>query len=153
TLTDKGVAALKPRAKLYNHPDPQCPGHYVRVSPIGNKVYCAVARDPNGKQVWTTIGKAAHMDIDAARAKAREIIVRVKGVQRVEGPESFESVANEWVKRHVEGKNLLTAKPIRSYIDRFLNPAWGGREFTSIGRRDITSLLDHIEDSAGPVAA
>jgi Arm DNA-binding domain len=71
TLTDKSVAALKPRDKLYAHPDPQLPGHYIRVSPTGSKTFVAVTRDPNRKQVWTTIGKARLIGIDEARAKAR----------------------------------------------------------------------------------
>ena len=153
TLSDKGVAALKPRDKLYAHPDPQCPGHYVRVSPIGGKSYVAVARDLNGKQIWTTIGNAAHLDIDAARQKAREIINRVKGGQRVEGPETFDSVAKDWLKRHVEAKGLLSSKRVRGYLDNHILPAWGGRVFTSIGRSDVTKLLDNVEDNSGPVAA
>src|SRR5215831_17696362 len=100
--------------------------------------YVAVARDPNGKQIWTTIGNAAHLDIDAARQKAREIINRVKGGQRVEGPESFESVAKDWLKRHVEAKGLLSSKRLRGYLDNHILPAWGGRVFISIGRSDVT---------------
>src|SRR5215470_12646383 len=97
TLTDKGVAALKAKPKLYSHPDPQLPGHYVRVSPTGNKSFVAVTRDPNGKQRWVTIGNAAHIKIEEAREQARETITRVKGGKRVEGPQSFEAVANEWL--------------------------------------------------------
>jgi hypothetical protein len=66
TLTDVGVAALKPGSKFYAHPDPQCPGHYVRVSPTGNKSFVAVARTPAGKQKWVTIGNVAHIDVDHA---------------------------------------------------------------------------------------
>src|SRR5262249_27433793 len=104
TLTDKGVAALKARDKLYAFPDPQCPGHYIRVSPTGGKTYLVVARDPNGKQKWMSLGSAAHLNIEQAREKARAILTRVKGGQRVEGPQSFESVTNEWLKRHVEAQ-------------------------------------------------
>src|SRR5262245_14910484 len=60
TLTDTGVAALKPRDKTYAHPDPQCPGHYVRVTPIGSKSFVAVTRDQNKKQKWYMLGNAAH---------------------------------------------------------------------------------------------
>jgi len=35
TLSDKGVAALKPRAGRYAFPDPELRGHYVRVQPTG----------------------------------------------------------------------------------------------------------------------
>jgi integrase len=153
TLTDKGVAALSPRDKLYAHPDPQCPGHYVRVAPSGNKTFVAVARDPSGKQVWTTIGNAAHFDIEAARKKAREIIVSVKGGKGNAGPDTFESVAREWVKRHCEAKGLISTKKFRHYLELHIFPSWGGRDFTSIKRSDVASLLDKIEDNSGPVAA
>ena len=43
TLTDRGVAALKPRSKLYAHADPQMPGHYVRVTPAGARSYAVMA--------------------------------------------------------------------------------------------------------------
>jgi integrase len=153
TLTDKSIAALKPRDKLYAYPDPQLPGHYIRVSPIGGKTFVAVTRDPNGKQKWVTVGKAHLIGIDEARAKAREVINRVKGGQRVEGPESFQEVGKTWFARHVEAKKLISAREIRRYLDNHILPAWGGREFASIGRGDITKLLDNIEDNSGPVAA
>jgi integrase len=152
TFNDKGVVALKPRDKLYAQPDPQLPGHYIRVSPSGSKSFVAVTRDPNGKQVWTTIGKTHLIGIEEARAKAREIITRVKGGQRVEGPESFQEVAKEWFK-HVEAKGLLSARELRRYLDKHILPAWGGREFTTIRRSDVTKLLDDMEDDSGSVAA
>jgi integrase len=153
TLTDKSVVALKPRDKLYAQPDPQLPGHYIRVSPTGSRTFVAVTRDPNGKQVWTTIGKAHLIGIDEARQKAREVINRVKGGQRVEGPQSFESVANEWLKRHVDAKGVITAPAIRGNLRNHVLPVWAGREFESIKRGDVSTLLDSIEDNAGPVAA
>jgi integrase len=153
TLTDKSVASLKPRDKLYAQADPQLPGHYIRVSPTGSKTFVAVTRDPNGKQVWTTVGKSYLIGIDEARAKAREVINRVKGGQRVEGPQSFESVANEWLKRHVEHKGIITAPAIRGNLRNHVLPVWVGREFESIRRGDVSALLDSVEDNAGPVAA
>jgi hypothetical protein len=107
TLTDVGVAALKPRSKFYAHPDPQCPGHYVRVSPTGFKSFVAVTRAPNGKQKWVTIGNAAHLDVEAARKRARDIITNVKGGLDHAGPESFKTVSREWLKRHCEAQGLL----------------------------------------------
>lgn len=78
TLTDRGVTALKPRAAMYTHPDPQLPGHYIRVMPSGTKSYVVAARDPRGKQVWSTIGNAALIDIDEARSKARSVVSAIK---------------------------------------------------------------------------
>ena len=148
-LTDKGVAALKPRDKQYAFPDPQLPGHYVRVTPTGNKSFVAVARDPRGKQVWTTIGSASLIGIEEARTKAREVIKRVKGGQDRDGPKNFEVTANEWLKRHVDANGLRDAKEIRRVLGKHLMPVWGGREFESIRRGDVASLLDAVEDESG----
>jgi integrase len=68
-------------------------------------------------------------------------------------PEPFECVAENWFKRHVEAKGLISAPDLRSYLDRQLIPAWRGRDFASIRRGDVAALLDTIEDSCGAVAA
>ena len=82
TLTDKGVAALKPRARLYPKADPQLPGHYIRVMPSGSKSFVCTARTPGGKQVWHTIGSSLILTIDEARTKARAIMAAVKAGKR-----------------------------------------------------------------------
>ena len=85
TLTDKGVAALKPRAGRYAFPDPELRGHYVRVTPNGAKSFAAVARAPDGKQLWTTIGTTDALTIETARDRARTILDRVRaGLPAVE---------------------------------------------------------------------
>jgi integrase len=149
TLTDRGVAAIKVRAKTYAHADPQLPGHYVRVTPAGSKSFVAVARDPRGKQVWSTIGSAAHITIEEARDQAREVMKRVKAGQDRAGPQSFESVANEWLARHVDAKGLRDAYETRRVLAKHIFPAWAGRDFESIRRGDVTRLLDQIEDENG----
>ena len=113
TLTEKGVAALKVRSKLYAHPDPQLPGHYVRVTPAGSKSFVAVARDPRGKQVWITLGSAAHIGIVEARERAHEAVLRIKAGEDRAGPQSFQSVPEEWLKRHVDAKGLRHAYETR----------------------------------------
>jgi integrase len=153
TLTDKSVAAIKPRAKTYTHSDPMLPGHYVRVTPSGSKSYVAVARDPRGKQVWTTIANAALIGIEEAREEAREVIKRVKGGQDRAGPQTFESVANEWLHRHVDAKGLRSVYEYKRLLHKHLLPEWGGRDFTSIKRTDVAKLLDTVEDEAGARSA
>ena len=78
TMTDRMVAALPKKQKRYVTPDPEQGGHYVRVMPAGPNVFCAVARDPHGKQVWHTIGGADVLKIAEARDKARTAIKRIK---------------------------------------------------------------------------
>jgi len=153
TLTDKGVASLNPRTKLYAHPDPQLPGHYIRVHPSGSKSFVAVARDPRGKQIWTTIDSAALITIESARERARAVIQAVKAGQDRAGPQSFESVANEWLHRHVDAKGLRSIYEYKRLLHKHLLPEWGGREFTSIKRADVARLLDTVEDEAGARSA
>jgi integrase len=149
TLTDRGVAALKPRSKLYAHPDPQLPGHYIRVTPAGSKSFVAVARDPRAKQVWTTIGSAAHISIAEARERARDAISRTKAGEDRAGPQSFQSVAEEWLKRHVDAKALRDAYEVRRVLTKHVFPEWAGRDFESIRRGDVAKLLDKVEDDSG----
>jgi integrase len=149
TLTDRGVAALKPRSKLYAHPDPQLPGHYIRVTPAGSKSFVAVARDPRAKQIWTTIGSAAHICIAEARKSARDAIARTKAGEDRAGPQSFQSVAGEWLKRHVDAKALRDAYEVRRVLTKHVFPEWAGRDFEFIRRGDVAKLLDKVEDDSG----
>ncbi len=150
SLSDKGVAALKPRPKRYTKSDPELRGHYVRVMPSGAKSFVTVAYTPSGKQVWTTIG-AADLGIEQAREQAREAIKRVRsGLPAIEAKAAtYGEVAADWQKRHVQAKGIRTAYNIGRLLDRHVLPAWQDREFTSIRRSDITALLDKVEDKHG----
>jgi integrase len=154
TLTDKGVAALKPRADRYAFPDPELRGHYVRVQPSGAKSFVTVARDPFGKQVWTNIGAADVLDIDDARQQAREAIKRIKaGLPAFEPPpvkpDSFKAVAENWLARHVAAKKLRSEHHIRRSLEKYIYPHWAERDFISIKRSDVAALLDHLQDEHG----
>jgi integrase len=160
TLTDETIRQLKPKAKRYAVPDPKMAGLYVRVTPAGAKTFAAIARNPykidkHGKpsQVWHTIGSTDHYKIEEARELARAAIKAIKSGGDRTGPQSFDTVSKEWFKRHVEAKGLRSAREIRRYLDKHILPTWGGREFPSIRRGDVTKLLDTVEDNAGPVAA
>lgn len=150
-LADDQVAALPVKPARYTLPDPELVGHYVRITPNGAKSFVAVARDPNGKQVWTTLGAADHVKIEDARNRARDIIARVKAGKPVTEPaaDSFTHVAGNWVKRHVAAKGLRTRGEIERCLSRYVLPHLGDHLFREIKRRDVASLLDHIEDNHG----
>jgi integrase len=153
-LTDKGVVALKPRAKRYAYPDPELVGHYVRVTPSGDKSFVAVARDPRARQVWTVIGKADLLTVEEAREQARAIIKRVRAGKParespVEPPGSFESIAEQWLKRHVRAKGLRSHGEVERLLKAHVYPCWKGRTLLDIRRSDVTALLDSVEDDHG----
>lgn len=155
TLSDKGVAALKARSARYAFPDPELRGHYVRVAPGGAKSFVAVALNPSGRQVWTTIGPADTFTIADARTQARNIIRRTReGKPPIEPKaETFAAVAESWMARHVRKNGLRSAPEIERMLGRHVLPAWGEREFLSIRRSDVATLLDRVEDAHGGRAA
>jgi integrase len=116
---------------------------------VACKSFVVVARDLRGKQVWTTLGSAALMDIESAGAKAREQINRIKAGQDRAGPQSFETVAKEWLKRHVDAKGLRDEYEMRRVLNKHILPEWAGRDFESIRRLDVATLLDKVEDESG----
>jgi integrase len=155
TLSDKGVAALKPRAARYALPDPELRGHYIRVQPSGAKSFVTVACRPDGKQVWTTIGAADVFAIDEARGKARDIIKRVRaGLPAIQAKaDTFGGIAAEWMQRHVEPNGLRSRYEITRMLDSHILPAWRDREFVSIRKSDVAALLDVVQDRHGARAA
>jgi len=155
TLSDKGVLALKPRAARYALPDPELRGGYVRVQPSGARSYWAIARSPAGQQVWTLVGALDVLKLAEAREKAREAIARVRaGLPAVEvPPESFKAVAEQWLRRHVAAKGLLSEAEIRQRLEKHIYPKFQNRLFAEIRRSDVAALLDAVEDDFGPRAA
>jgi len=154
TLSDLGVAALKPRPKVYQFPDPQQPGLSVRVTPTGAKSFMLVTRDPAGKQIWKTVGRPGEMAIEEARERAKIVKARIKAglpseEAKPETPETFREVAENWMRRHVEAKGLRSGGEIKRTLDKYVLPSWRDREFVGIKRSDIATLLDRIEDEHG----
>ena len=150
-MTDKGVAALRPRASRYAKSDPELRGHWIRVQPSGAKSFWTVARNPNGKQIWTHVAPCDAMGIEAAREQARTILQRVRaGLPAIPAKgETLGTVIDNWLKRHVDAKELRSRAKIVDLLDRHVSPDFRAREFTAIRRSDITRLLDEIEDDHG----
>ena len=152
-FTEQAIARLKPRADRYLVRNANLAGHYIRVYPTGSKAHYALSRDPRGKQVWHPIGDVNLLKPEEAEDLARDALKAIKRGEDRSGPLTFDVVAEQWFKRHVEAKGLRSASHIRIYLNRHILPAWTGREFTAIRRGDVTALLDAVEDNSGPVAA
>jgi integrase len=148
------IANLPRRAKRYPYSDPQQVGLFIRVMPSAAHVFIVCGRDPYGKQTWVTLGTTDELKVEEAREQARTIRKRVKqGLPAVEPPppkaESFASVAENWLKRHVHENGVRTAAAMERILAKYVLPYWGQRDLISIKRRDITGLLDSIQDKHG----
>ena len=147
TLTDDGVKALKPRSQRYAYADPEMASHYVRVTPGGAKSFVVVVRDRDGRQRWQTIGSFPAYPINEARKRAGEIIRATREGKST--PESFEVVSAKWMDLHCKARGLRSVYGIGLLLRPMLHE-WTGRPFTSIGRGDVTKLLDKVEKKSGP---
>ena len=153
-LTDAMVATLPRRAVAYFHPDPELIKFGIRVNPNRAGTYTVITRDPYKKQRWVKIGSTAEMKIEQAREVARGVIQRVeKGKTAFEAPkpqaDSVTAVAEAWLKRHVRKYKLRSGDELERIVKRYIVPHIGDRPFVEVRRKDITALLDHIEDEHG----
>jgi integrase len=155
TLSDKAAAALTPKEKRYNFPDPEQRGHFIRIQPGGTKSFAAVARDPVRKrQIWAHLGEVGVLPIDEARALARAAIKRIRdGLPPFEAPQqqpdTFAAVSEEWLKRYVRKKGLRSEHEISRLLQAHILPRWKNYELVHIKRSDVARLLDEIEDDHG----
>jgi integrase len=153
-LTDKQVASLPRKAKRYFHPDPEMPGHGIRIYPSGPSAFYVIARDTFRKQRWVRIGGTAELSIEQSREQARTVIRRLRaGLEPFEAPkptpDSVADVAREWVTRYVRKNGLRTADEMERILARYVLPPWYKRPFAEIKRSDVARLLDAIEDKHG----
>jgi integrase len=154
-LTDKQVASLPRKFVRYFHPDPEMPGHGVRVLPDGPSSFYTICRDAFGKQRWVRLGGTAEMGIEQSRERARTVIRRLKdGLEPFEPPpvrpDTVADVVATWLQRHVEAKGLRRGGEMRRLLEKHVIPVWGERAFAEIRRSDIARLLDAVEDKHGP---
>lgn len=151
---EKSVATAKPTAKRQVIFDEATTGLALIVSPRGKKSFSIVARDPGGKQVWKRIGDPALMTVAEARTEAAQAVARVKAGQAPvlppvapqAAPETFRTVAEQFIERHVDKKELRSKGEIERQLECYVYPEWGSEPFEAIRRKRVTDLLDKIED-------
>ena len=91
------------------------------------------------------LGKTTELTLERAREEARKALQRVKRV----GPMSFQVVAEEWLKRHVDAKGLRSDYEYRRMLNKHVFPLWANHEIETIRRQDVASLQDIVEDEHG----
>jgi integrase len=152
-FTDADVAKLG----VGLHADRLMTGHFIRVLPSGAKSFVVVTTNAEKKQQWKTLKRfepnGQDSEIEKARVLARAALDAIREGLQPPSVEPYRQVAESWIKRVVKKNGFRAEREYRRYLDIHILPAWGAREFKSIRRHDVATLLDAIEDDAGPVAA
>jgi integrase len=171
-LTDRALRALKAAAtgKRTMIWDASLPSFGVRITEHG-AVSFVVMRRVNGRLIRDVVGSfqvGAYPKKGGPLARAREagrasIALMQDGIAPKEArkaralaaersqQESFEAVAEEFIKRHVS--KLNSGREVASSIRRELIGRWGHRPLAEITRRDIVGLLEEVCGSGRPHVA
>ena len=160
--TDKGIAALKPKAKRYEVWEDGRTGLGVRVSPKGRKSWVYMYRF-NGTLRRMGFGTYPAVGLASARVKhanAKELLAKgtdpaAQQLERKRAERDAETV-NDLAEEYLE-KWARPRKRSAGVDERILRkdvlPAWGARKAREIRRRDVILLLDTIVERGAPIAA
>jgi integrase len=153
-LTDQQIAKLPRKVSRYTLPDPELIGHYLRIPPRTSRApvaFAVIARGPNGKQVWETIGTADTTGIEPARDLARATLHRIKAGKSSNGPlgATVADTAAQWLERHVRKSGHRTAEESERIVAKYIVPRIGNRPIADVRRSDVAQMLDQIEDESG----
>jgi integrase len=161
-FTDRSIAALKPKAKLYEIWEDGRTGLGVRMSPKGRKSWNYMYRFA-GKARRMTLGTYPTVSLASARVKhARAKELREKGtdpgalqVERKRAALAAETVADlieEYLEKWARPRKRSAYEDER-ILRKDVLPVWGKRKAKEIRRRDVITLLDEIVERGSPIQA
>jgi integrase len=153
-LTDRTLAALKPKAKQFDVMDADVRGLGVRVGKA-SKAFILLARFPGSKNpTRRTLGDYGVMTLAEARDKARDWRKllsegkdpgieedRRKLAQSRRQENSFATVAETYFE-HMKRMKLRCGCEVERTIRRELIPRWAKRPITDIKRDDLLEVID-----------
>jgi integrase len=161
-LTAATVEKAKPGPKRREIADGRLPGLYLIVQPSGAKSWAVRYRHGSTPRKLT-LGTANALSLAEARDAAREVLrdaalgadpaaakKAAKSKAAAPPPDTVEAVIGEWLKRD-QAKNRSLPEVTR-VMNHDVLPAWKGRPFNSISRRDCLELIDKVHDRAPVVA-
>ena len=102
-LTTRNVSAAKPQKKYYRVWDTEIKGFFLRVTPMGKKVYCIAYRH-NGASKEYTIGTHGKFTADQARDQAKIKIGEVAKNKDIQENKKLANKRSEARKHQVLGK-------------------------------------------------
>ncbi len=161
-FTDRSIAALKPKAKLYEVWEDGRTGLGVRVSPKGRKSWIYMYRF-DGKARRMGLGTYPAISLASAHvkhARAKELLEKgtdpgAQQVERKRAERSAETVADlieEYLEKWARPRKRSAHEDER-ILRKDVLPVWGKLKAKEIRRRDVITLLDEIVDRGSPIQA
>ncbi len=161
-FTDRSIAALKPKAKVYEVWEDGRTGLGVRMSPKGRKSWNYMYRF-DGKARRLTLGTYPALGLANARVKhanAKELLAKGTdpGALHVEKrraerqAETVNDIAEEYLEKWARPRKRSAGEDER-ILRKDVLPAWGKRKAKDIRRRDVILLLDTIVERGAPIGA
>jgi integrase len=160
-FTDRGVAALKPKADRYEVWEDGRTGFGVRVAPSGRKSWLFMYRF-EGRARRMTLGAIPRVGLANARvafAEAKRKLDVGEDPGAIASAEkkadrdasTVKQLIDEYLARSANG--LRSSSEVKRILERNVLPSWGLKKVKSIKRRDVVLLLDPIVDRGAPIMA
>ena len=150
-LTQRRIAALRPRKATIDVRDASLKGFGIRVYPTGLRRYFIHAQ-VEGKRIWQVVGDADDMNFDDAREQARMMLAEAKGcVPTAPHVSLFEAVAEEVFRRYARNWKPRTLVVNRGYFGKQILPWFRGRAIADITSQDVRKWFASLHGT--PVAA
>jgi integrase len=155
-LTDLKIKNLKPPPKpkqitLFDDPAKGGVRGLVLLHSYGDtKSWHVMHYEQGGKSRLFKLGRYPVLKLADARQAALDFLRDPKAhTEKPIAPDSFASVAEQFLKLYVDKKKLRTGKVIKQRIDKFLMPAFADRAFVAIRRKDLIAVLDKVDEAHG----
>lgn len=152
-LSNKRIAALRPRNRRYDVWDSEAPGLIVQVTTTGHLSYMLCRRMPGARNpTRRKIAEVGAVELDEARAVAREWTAAIRrgtdpGTERTKGgaePKpvlTFAMVVEDYIKRRVSQlrRSQHTAREVRQLADR-----WGKLALADVTRAEVVKFMEEL---------
>lgn len=158
-LTHRSIDTLTAGKWLTDYWDDRLPGFGVRVAQSGRKSFIVRYSAADGRKRRLTLGAYPVLTLADARDKAREALAAVARGEDPQGKKkaerrapTFGELAKVYLERHAKVKKRRWREDERVLrVD--LLPHWKRRKAKSIGRQDVSEVLDGIVARGAPIMA
>ena len=161
-LTDRGIAALKARAKRYEVWEDGRTGLGVRVSTVGRKswIYMYRFNETPRRMTFGTYPAVSLADARVKHAKAKADLEKgtdpgdgkLKRKTAERNAETVADLVEEYLEKWARPRKRSAAEDERT-LRKEVVPLWANRKAKDIKRRDVITLLDGIVDRGSPIQA